>query len=146
MKDNTISSILVCYCVIGVFAFNVASAQEQQSEALEEVTVTGSRIARTDPGFNGIELSAKAGAAFEGDGEQLQLDLTWGVSNERGSLMANLSYQDAAEPMSGTVKSDEIYAELGVPVLAAWTDANTDTMTYDLAGRRGYARLTYQWD
>ncbi len=32
-----------------------------------------------------------------------------------------------------------------VPYVAAWTDANTDTMTYDLAGRRGYARLTCQW-
>ncbi len=218
MKNNTISSILACNCVIGVLAFNVASARD--SEVLEEVTVTGSRIARTDlnsvgpvtvisapeiaatgvtslevllqrlpssagfggnqtsaywvsngwgtpqinlrgmginrtlvllngrrivaggtgantsvdlsmipvsiidrieilkdgasavygadavagvvniitkPGFNGVELSAKAGAAFEGDGEQLQLDLTWGVSNERGSLMASVSYQDAGE-------------------------------------------------
>lgn len=31
------------------------------------------------------------------------------------------------------------------PFIASWTDANTDTMTYDLMGRRFYARLTYRW-
>ncbi|MFZ5608973.1 MAG: TonB-dependent receptor domain-containing protein [Pseudomonadota bacterium] len=31
------------------------------------------------------------------------------------------------------------------PFVASWTDANTDTMTYDLLGRRGYVRLTYRW-
>jgi outer membrane receptor protein involved in Fe transport len=31
------------------------------------------------------------------------------------------------------------------PYVASWTDGNTDTMTYDLAGRRGYLRLTYRF-
>ncbi len=44
--------------------------------------------------FDGVEASVKAGAAFEGDGEEIQLDLTWGVSNEKGSLMASISYQN----------------------------------------------------
>ena len=29
------------------------------------------------------------------------------------------------------------------PFVASWTDGNTDTMTYDMLGRRGYVRLTY---
>ena len=51
----------------------------------------------TKEDFEGVEASVKAGAAFEGDGEELQLDLTWGVKRERGSLIANISYQDANE-------------------------------------------------
>lgn len=31
------------------------------------------------------------------------------------------------------------------PYIASWTDANTDTMTYDLMGRRFYMRLNYRW-
>jgi outer membrane receptor protein involved in Fe transport len=49
--------------------------------------------------------------------------------------------------------SDDISLAFGIdnifdespPYVASWTDANTDTMTYDLTGRRGYARLTYRW-
>jgi len=51
----------------------------------------------TKKSFEGVEASVKAGMAFEGDAEELQLDLTWGVSNDRGNLMANISYQDAGE-------------------------------------------------
>ena len=47
--------------------------------------------------FEGVEASVKAGAAFEGDGEELQLDLTWGVTSDKGSLMASISYQDVGE-------------------------------------------------
>lgn len=31
------------------------------------------------------------------------------------------------------------------PFMPSYTDANTDTMTYDLLGRRGYVRLSYQF-
>ena len=31
------------------------------------------------------------------------------------------------------------------PFIQSYTDANTDTMTYDLLGRRWYARLGYRW-
>jgi len=31
------------------------------------------------------------------------------------------------------------------PYLPSYTDGNTDTMTYDLVGRRGYVRLTYKF-
>ncbi|HNP34378.1 MAG TPA: TonB-dependent receptor [Woeseiaceae bacterium] len=47
--------------------------------------------------FEGVETTAKVGAAFDGDGEEVQLDLTWGVTNDRGSLMASVSYQDTGE-------------------------------------------------
>ena len=32
------------------------------------------------------------------------------------------------------------------PYVYGWTDGNTDTMTYDLLGRRGYIRGTYRWN
>ena len=32
------------------------------------------------------------------------------------------------------------------PFIKSWTDGNTDTMTYDLLGRRGYIRLTYRFN
>lgn len=31
------------------------------------------------------------------------------------------------------------------PFIQSYTDANTDTMTYDLLGRRWNAKLTYRW-
>ncbi|GJL95034.1 MAG: TonB-dependent receptor [Hyphococcus sp.] len=48
--------------------------------------------------------------------------------------------------------TNEIRLSLGVdnlfqndpPFVASWTDGNTDTMTYDMLGRRGYVRLTYR--
>ncbi|MFZ5684640.1 MAG: TonB-dependent receptor domain-containing protein [Pseudomonadota bacterium] len=39
---------------------------------------------------------------------------------------------------------DNIF-EPEAPYLASYTDGNTDTMTYDLLGRRGYVRLTYKF-
>ncbi|WP_291755155.1 TonB-dependent receptor [Brevundimonas sp.] len=40
---------------------------------------------------------------------------------------------------------DNIFDEKA-PFIQSWTDGNTDTMTYDLLGRRGYVRLTYQFN
>ena len=51
----------------------------------------------TKDSFEGVEVSLKAGTAFDTGGDELQADLTWGVSNDRGNLMANVSYQDAGE-------------------------------------------------
>jgi iron complex outermembrane recepter protein len=44
--------------------------------------------------FDGFEIEGKFGANGEGDGEERLLDLTWGITGDRGSLMVNLSYQD----------------------------------------------------
>ncbi len=48
----------------------------------------------TDSDFNGLEASAKFGITEKGDGEEYLADLTWGVSNDRGNLVASVSYQD----------------------------------------------------
>ncbi|UTP38231.1 TonB-dependent receptor [Phenylobacterium sp. LH3H17] len=39
---------------------------------------------------------------------------------------------------------DNLFEE-DAPYLPSYTDGNTDTMTYDLVGRRGYVRLTYKF-
>jgi len=47
--------------------------------------------------------------------------------------------------------TDELQVAAGVdnlfdkaaPYVASWTDANTDTLTYDLLGRRWYLKLTW---
>ena len=31
------------------------------------------------------------------------------------------------------------------PYLTSWNDANTDVMTYDLLGRRGYVKVNYRF-
>jgi len=49
----------------------------------------------TKSSFDGLELKSKYGMTDEGDGEELVLDLTWGVQNDRGNLMVNVSYQDS---------------------------------------------------
>lgn len=48
----------------------------------------------TDDEFNGFEANAKFGITEKGDGEEYLLDLTWGASNDRGALVASISYQD----------------------------------------------------
>ncbi|MCK5425345.1 MAG: TonB-dependent receptor [Emcibacter sp.] len=48
----------------------------------------------TDDNFNGLKVSSKFGITGKGDGEEYLLDLTWGVSNDRGSLVSSISYQD----------------------------------------------------
>ncbi|MDH3512583.1 MAG: TonB-dependent receptor, partial [Gammaproteobacteria bacterium] len=49
-----------------------------------------------------------------------------------------------SEDISLAVGIDNLF-DKDAPYVASWTDANTDTMTYDLTGARGYARVTYRW-
>ena len=44
--------------------------------------------------------------------------------------------------LSVAVGVDNVF-DKDAPFIQSWTDANTDTMTYDLLGRRGYVRLQY---
>lgn len=44
--------------------------------------------------FDGLEIEGKYGQTALGDGEETVLDLTWGISGDRGNLMVNMSYQD----------------------------------------------------
>jgi len=46
------------------------------------------------------------------------------------------------EDLSVAVGVDNLF-DKDAPFIQSWTDANTDTMTYDLLGRRGYVRLQY---
>lgn len=55
---------------------------------------------------------------------------------------AQFSY-DLTESFRVTAGVDNIF-QSDPPFVASWTDGNTDTMTYDLLGRRGYVRLTYR--
>lgn len=55
---------------------------------------------------------------------------------------AQLSY-DVSETVRVSAGVDNIFQN-DPPFVASWTDGNTDTMTYDLLGRRGYVRLTYR--
>ena len=51
---------------------------------------------------------------------------------------------EISENMDLAVGIDNLFDE-NPPYVINWSDANTDTMTYDLIGVRGYARLTYRW-
>jgi len=44
-----------------------------------------------------------------------------------------------------SVGIDNILDE-SAPYVASWTDANTNTMTYELTGRRATVRLNYRWE
>jgi outer membrane receptor for ferrienterochelin and colicin len=50
---------------------------------------------------------------------------------------------DVSEAIKFSVGIDNLLQN-DPPYVYGWTDANTDTMTYDLLGRRGYMRLTYR--
>jgi len=65
-----------------------------------------------------------------------------------GSRTPNVFYHFAQasyrinEKASVAVGVDNVF-DKDAPFIQSWTDANTDTMTYDLLGRRGYVRLQY---
>ena len=65
-----------------------------------------------------------------------------------GSRTPNVFYHNAqvayrlSEKANVAVGVDNLF-DKEAPFIASWTDANTDTMTYDLLGRRGYVRLQY---
>ncbi|WP_290960572.1 TonB-dependent receptor [Hyphomonas sp.] len=44
--------------------------------------------------FDGFRLDTKFGISDEGDAEEYLVNMTWGVTNDRGSLMFNASYQN----------------------------------------------------
>ena len=47
--------------------------------------------------FDGLQAALKYGQTSRGDGQETALDLTWGISSERGSLMAALSYVESGD-------------------------------------------------
>ncbi|PHZ85186.1 TonB-dependent receptor [Paremcibacter congregatus] len=70
---------------------------------------------------------------------------TDGIGSHMGAVMYH-NVQGTYNIMENLVLSagiDNLW-DKKAPRVASWTDGNTDTMTYDLAGRRGYIRLTYR--
>lgn len=65
-----------------------------------------------------------------------------------GSTTSNVFYHylqvayRISEKANVAVGVDNVF-DKDAPFIQSWTDANTDTMTYDLLGRRGYVRLQY---
>lgn len=48
------------------------------------------------------------------------------------------------ESLEFTVGIDNLF-DRDAPFVRSWLDVNTDTMTYDVQGRRWYAKATYRW-
>lgn len=44
--------------------------------------------------FDGIEASVRYGQTFQGDGEEGAVDLAWGMTGDRGSIMAAINYSE----------------------------------------------------
>ena len=51
----------------------------------------------TKDNFEGVQIDTKYGVTSYGDGEELSVGLTWGLSNDKGSLMFDARYQDNQE-------------------------------------------------
>ena len=67
-----------------------------------------------------------------------------------GSHAPSISYHNASvkyafnKAMALSFGVDNLF-DKRAPYIQSWTDGNTDTMTYDLLGRRWNVRLGYQW-
>ncbi len=66
----------------------------------------------TKQGFDGAELAVRYGQTSKSDGEETSVDFSWGVTGERGSLMAAINYYDggavnmATRAPCGLIESD----------------------------------------
>ena len=71
-----------------------------------------------------------------------------------GARMPNVFYHNLQLSYATGIFNNALDISVGIdnlfdenpPRVASWTDGNTDTMTYDLAGRRAYMRLSYRMD
>jgi len=100
----------------------------------------------TDSAFNGLEASAKFGMTGKGDGEEYLMDLTWGVSNDRGSLVASVSYQDNKPsplvdrvpcPLSGSSETECSGSSSTAGGRAVYTDGNGDLVRINFNNEPG---------
>ncbi|WP_286261574.1 TonB-dependent receptor [Thalassotalea atypica] len=77
-------------------------------------------------------------------------DVNGGDFDPLGKSVDAITYSDVAasyrfnDSLQLTVGVDNLFDE-DAPYLTSWNDANTDVMTYDLLGRRGFARLNYKF-
>lgn len=77
-------------------------------------------------------------------------DVNGGDFDPLGKSVDAITYSDLA----GSYRiNDDLVVSIGIdnifdkkaPYLTSWNDANTDVMTYDLLGRRGFARVSYHF-
>ncbi|MGO2129999.1 MAG: TonB-dependent receptor domain-containing protein [Pseudoalteromonas prydzensis] len=66
-----------------------------------------------------------------------------------GKSVGSVTYSDVSaswyfNDLTFSAGVDNIF-DKNAPYLTSWNDANTDVMTYDLLGRRGYVRATYKF-
>jgi iron complex outermembrane recepter protein len=77
-------------------------------------------------------------------------DVNGGDFDPQGKTVEALTYSDLA---ASYMFSDNLDVSIGLdnifdkkaPYLTSWNDANTDVMTYDLLGRRGFVKLSYRF-
>ncbi len=56
----------------------------------------------TKQGFDGAEAAVRYGQTTRGDGDETAVDLAWGVTSERGSLMAGINYAEGGTVNMGS--------------------------------------------
>jgi outer membrane receptor protein involved in Fe transport len=77
-------------------------------------------------------------------------DVNGGDFDPLGKAVGSVVYSDLAasyffsQSLKLSVGVDNMF-DKKAPYLTSWNDANTDVMTYDLLGRRGFAKLTYRF-
>ena len=48
----------------------------------------------TKKNYDGAEAAVRYGQTFESDGEEKSFDFAWGITSDRGSLMAGINYSE----------------------------------------------------
>ncbi|MBU2249841.1 MAG: TonB-dependent receptor, partial [Gammaproteobacteria bacterium] len=77
-------------------------------------------------------------------------DVNGGDFDPLGKSVDSVYYSDLA---ASYLLSESLKLSVGIdnlldkkaPYLTSWNDANTDVMTYDLLGRRGFVKVTYRF-
>jgi len=77
-------------------------------------------------------------------------DVNGGAFDPLGKSVNSLTYSDIG---ASYMINDELVISAGIdnlfdkkaPYLTSWNDANTDVMTYDLLGRRGFVKMSYRF-
>ncbi|UUO24355.1 TonB-dependent receptor [Colwellia sp. M166] len=77
-------------------------------------------------------------------------DVNGGDFDPLGKSVESITYSDLS---ASYMLNDSLTVSMGIdnlfdkkaPYLTSWNDANTDVMTYDLLGRRGFAKMSYRF-
>ena len=86
--------------------------------------------------------SGTYGIQYIGEADDINTDTGPG-STVDGLFYHNVQFSyRVTEAIDLAIGVDNLFDE-DAPYVASWTDANTDTMTYDLLGQRAYLRATW---